>query len=139
MSELEVLVPIVREIVLQNRKINIKPFKFMQFPLVGKLIQSIREKFDLDDVKMHEGEDGKLEFDIDFIKLISVCGDEVENLCIIGSGENAEFIENLDGDEGILLLLTIFEVNKDFFSQKILPTFKKFVDRLAMAKVAGAS
>lgn len=138
MTELEVLAPIARELTLQNIKVTITPFKFTQFTLVGKFLQQIRSKIGDIDMEVVNDASGNPTLKIDFIKLIAECGEEIKGLCVLASGKDAAFIDTLDADEGIVLLATIFEVNKDFFSQKISPQLEKIVARLAMTRVAGA-
>ena len=138
MTELEVLTPVAKELVLQNTKVTIRPFKFTQFFMVGKFLQQIRAK--IGDINMEVVTDtsGVPVLKIDFIKLIAECGEEMKGLCILSSEKDATFIDSLDADEGIVLLATIFEVNKDFFFQKILPQFDKIIKKIAMERVAGA-
>jgi hypothetical protein len=137
MSDLEILTPTATEIVLQGETISVKQFKFMQFSKVAKIVQKMKVKLGDLDVKIETDTEGNKSLDLDYIKLVAECGDEIKDLCILVTGKDSAFIDTIEGDEGIALLTTIFEVNMDFFSQKILPMVLQVIQRISNRTMSG--
>jgi hypothetical protein len=62
-------------------------------------------------------------------RLIGEGGDGVLDLMVIGSKKPREWVENLEMDEGVELLTSIFEVNADFFIQRVLPLVNQKMEK----------
>jgi hypothetical protein len=137
MSDLDTLVPINRTIILQGETLVIEQFRFTQFSKVAKIVQRVKKNVGDFDVKIDTDEDGNKSLDMDYLKLIAECEEEIVELCILATNKDRNFIDKLEGDEGIALLTLIFEVNMDFFSQRILPQLLLAIQRVSKQTMGG--
>lgn len=113
-TQLEVLFPQGKTLIIQGKELTIKPFKLGQLPKVFKTIEPIAGLF------MNMTKEGTNPIVL-FSNLISDGGDNIIDLIVIGSGESKEWVTELETEEGIDLLMAIVEVNYGFFTLKILP------------------
>lgn len=112
-QELSLLLPTGKEISIAGANLTIKPFKFGELPKVFKAIEPITGKLGA----LLSGKP-----DVSAIaSLLGGGGDSIIDLMVIGSKQSREWIEGLEMDEGVEVLTTIFEVNADFFTRKVLP------------------
>lgn len=113
-TELAQLFPTGKEIRINDENLTIKPFKFGELPRVFKAIEPLTASLS----KMFV----EKQVDINSIaQMIAEGGDSVIDLMVVGSKKPREWVAELEMDGGVDLLITIIEVNADFFIQKVLP------------------
>lgn len=144
-NELEILFP-HNPITLNGEKFNIQPFKFGKWPEVikkaTKIVTIIIETY------QNYGE-AALEITVDpesnkfklspealqlVLKLLTTGGEEVLDILAISIDRPRQWVNDLDGDEGVQLLAGTYLVNRDFFSERVLPQFLKMSERLLKVK-----
>lgn len=133
-DELNILFP-VNEMDLAGEKINLRPFVF------GKWTEVIKKSADIVKIVLDAiNKDGEAVLDVsltkeDFkvspqayellFKLINEGGENIYDILAISARKTREWVNNLEGEDGINLLIGTFAVNKDFFSKRVLPLFPK--------------
>lgn len=140
-SELEILFP-NNEIELAGEKMNLRPFVFGKWPIVISKAAGIISIV-LDAVHEHGEEvlDVSLKkdnfrvspqaYDL-FFKLIDQGGDNLYDILAISARKDREWVDNLEGEDGVNLLIGTFLINKDFFLNRVIPMFqglKKTVEK----------
>lgn len=117
-DDLDVLEPAGSSIRYRGEQLDIRPLTIGQLP---KLVRTARPVLDavlaLDDVP--DTESGELVTLL--LDLIEKHSDQVFLAAAICTGKDAEWIEGGDIDEFAQLALKVFEVNRDFFAQKLEP------------------
>ena len=68
--------------------------------------------------------------DPDWLELLSRHGDALITALAVASRQPAEWVEALAVDDAIRLAATLFEVNADFFVQRVMPTIQHTAARL---------
>lgn len=106
-KELEILFPL-RIFHTKQGQVEVKPFKFKHFIFVLEIARGYAELFD---------------GSVDFIKFLLDHGEkglkDLATLTEFSTGKDRAFLDELSGDEAIDLFFKVFEVNADFFVQKI--------------------
>lgn len=118
-SELEILFPQGIDVNLKNEVINIKPFKLGQLPAVMKVMQKVANPIQ-QSMLTNVSQDANF-----LLSLIADFGDELIKLIALIIKKPIEFVEDLDQDETVILLKSIIEVNKDFFSKRVTPLIQQ--------------
>jgi hypothetical protein len=117
-SELTKLTGEVREVTVAGEVFKIKPFKIGQLGKVMNLVSTLTAFAD---------EDGEIKLLDAFTK----GSESVLSICTIATGKPREWFDDVDVDEGLGLVLAIYEVNRDFFAQRVQPILEKSVPSLA--------
>jgi len=127
-GDLQVLFP-NREITLNGETIEIKPFPFGKIPKVIKqashLIQIVMS---LPEGLITEEGDINLEDPATAIVLASMMehgGGVIFEILAIAANKPLVWVEELQPDEGILLLVKVWEINKDFFTKRLGPMLQQ--------------
>lgn len=113
-NELNLLFPAGKQISIRDENLTIKPFKFGELPKVFKCIEPLTASM----AKMVADRNTSPQA---IAMLLSEGGDSVLDLMVIGAKKDRTWIDDLEIDEGVEVLTSIFEVNADFFIQKVLP------------------
>jgi hypothetical protein len=117
-SDLNVMIPLVQSLHVGGMDIPIRQIKLGSLPAVLRAVQPVahliteREKLDIPSIFM-------------------LYADECLTLISVLSGQPRAWVDQLETDEGITLFAALFEVNLDFFIQKVLPTVEGAVKQLA--------
>jgi hypothetical protein len=117
-SDLNAMIPLVPTLHVGGMDIPIRQIKLGQLPAVLRAVQPVahliteREKLDIPSIFM-------------------LYADECLTLISVLSGQPRAWVDQLETDEGITLFAALFEVNLDFFIQKVLPTVEGAVKQLA--------
>jgi hypothetical protein len=117
-SDLNVMIPLVQTLHVGGMDIPIRQIKLGSLPAVLRAVQPVahliteREKLDIPSIFM-------------------LYADECLTLISVLSGQPRAWVDQLETDEGITLFAALFEVNLDFFIQKVLPTVEGAVKQLA--------
>ncbi|MGA1256115.1 MAG: DUF6631 family protein [Candidatus Nanopelagicaceae bacterium] len=126
-DDLKVLAP--QEIVsTKSGDVVVKPFKFTQFPRVIEILSGFSSTVNLDNLEAG-----------DIVNLLMKNqGQDLFELMCMASGQSQEWLDQLEADEGIELLMKVVEQNMDFFNKKLIPTIARFSERVASVATDGA-
>lgn len=106
-----------------NRTIGIRKCRVKDLRLVSRAISILAAELGIDTT-------GKLNVDIRdasvILKLISNCADQVYLVCASLSSLDNEDFEDLDIDDGVAIATKVYEVNRDFFVEKVYPMIAPF-------------
>ena len=118
-NEVSLLFPQGKELVLKNEKIVLKPFGFGKFPAVLRLMKGFRPP-----------EEGTVANSWNIAQMIADNADAVMELAVLATGKPKAWFDDLDMDDGVVLLKTIVEVNADFFVKRLQPRTMEAIDQL---------
>ena len=94
----------------------VKPFKFTQFPRVIEILSGFSSSINIDNLEAG-----------DIVNLLMRNqGEDLFELLCMASGKDKEWLDELEADEGIELLMKVVEQNMDFFNKKLIPSIAKF-------------
>lgn len=113
-NELTALFPTGKQISICGENLTIKPFKFGELPKVFKAIEPITGT--LGSLLQSRSPDITV-----IANLISEGGESIMDLMCIAAKVPRSKLDEMEMDDGVELLVSIFEVNADFFIQKVLP------------------
>lgn len=119
-KELEILFP-EREFKCSLGTIQVSPFKFGQFPQVVQIANKYVDAFESDNAIQNILAQG------------SEALDDLAVLVYFSTALSRERLDELLGDEALDLIFKVFEVNADFFIQKIRVGSQKIVERIMKA------
>jgi len=132
-DELNVLFPVNFD-VIGGEKINLRPFMFGKWPeviaksvgLVKSFMQVLNENGEevLDIDISAEGLSAKTKLFSLVTDLITQGGDDIYNILAISARKDRAWVDELEGEDGIKLLLGTIQVNKDFFIERVVPMLK---------------
>lgn len=120
---LNLLFPKGKEVTISNEVVTVKPFMFGQLPDAIKLLHPVITCVAEKGLIVVDNK-GILNIAPTWPLLITgimaEIGEDVLALCCFVIKRPREFFNNVEMDEGALLLLTIFMVNADFFKARII-------------------
>lgn len=119
MSELEILFPQGKEVILKEKVFTIKPFTLGQIPKVMQFMQKVAVP------AQAAVYSGKAQDAATLMAIFAEAGEDIIKLVSAIIKEPVEFVTELEMDESVELIQAIIEVNKDFFSKKVAPILKK--------------
>jgi hypothetical protein len=123
-DQLEVLFPRNIQVEVNDEQINLTPFKFGQ---INKVVKVATPMFGLlktqVDLSKTEGEVGAQIMEL----VVTNGGDALSEVIQIATNKSKQWVDELDNDKVIELLVGIVEVNKDFFTKKVLPLIQKYL------------
>ena len=129
-QEFKVLSPENEVTLSTGETISIKPFTFGQLPkaigLAGGLNSLIQNAFSDKESP-------------DLVSLVRDGGEELIALVAFGIKKPREWFDDLATDDGVLLTTQFLEVNMDFFVQKVMPQFKKGMEKFKRLQTASQS
>ncbi|SFM13025.1 hypothetical protein [Nitrosomonas communis] len=115
------LPPVATSIVINDETIDITPIKIGELPAFSRAVQPIV---------------AHLSASPDWLALVAEHGEPLINALTIATRRSREWIAGLELDDAIKLASTVFEVNADFFIQRLLPSVTEAAARLE-ARMAG--
>lgn len=126
-DDLKILAP--QEVVsTKSGDVVVKPFKFTQFPRVIEILSGFSSAVTLDNLEAG-----------DIVNLLMRNqGEDLFELMCMASGQNKEWLDQLEADEGIELLMKVVEQNMDFFNKKLIPTIARFSETVISVATDGA-
>lgn len=121
--DLNTLIPTIKTVTVKKDQegaeaIKITPFRFSQFAEVSKYIVLIRANTD---------ESG----DLDMLKLVADHGKEIGDIIRVATGKPTEWVGDLELTDALELAVAILEVNRDFFSQRLVPRLRELAAKLS--------
>jgi len=128
--DLKILLPEQEITVNETEVLTIKPFTFGKLPKVIKQAGAIINMFSSLPVSVFD-EEGELKLDDPAVLIILTThmadgGENLIDILCLGTGKSKEWVEDLSAGDGILLLMKVWEINKDFFTRQLLPKLQKF-------------
>lgn len=116
-KELTTLVPQQTLTFQAAGEVTVKPFRFTQFPRVIEILGSFTASISsLDNLQAS-----------DIVRMLTKNdGDEVFQLLCMATGKDRAWLDQLEADEGLELMMIVVEQNMDFFNQKVIPAITKF-------------
>lgn len=126
MSDLEVLFP-VRQVRAGGELLDLKPFTFGQIQRAAKLLQPVAAAVQTAGIFSARNEAGDIQFrlapdwPLHIVELLAAGGGDLVAFVAFASGKPRDWVEAMAIDEGVVLTKAIFELNADFFAQRVLP------------------
>ena len=111
-----VLPPVPVDIRVAEQTIALTPLVLGELPAFAKAIQPFTSD---------------LAIEPDWLRLLGSHGEAMIDAMAIASRQPREWIAGLALDEAILLAQTLFEVNADFFIQRVVPKLGEAVNRIS--------
>ena len=106
----------------------VKPFKFTQFPRVIEILSGFSSSVNVDNLEAG-----------DIVNLLMRNqGEDLFELMCMASGKDKEWLDELEADEGIEILMKVVEQNMDFFNKKLIPSITRFSQTVTSAATDGA-
>ncbi|AJQ26918.1 hypothetical protein [Pelosinus fermentans] len=130
-----------------GEKINLRPFVFGKWPEVIAKSVSIVKTFLK--VLSERGEetldinlsDAGIEASADLFTVVSEIvmegGEELYDILAISARKDRAWVNELEGEDGIKLLIGTIAVNKDFFTKKVAPMLKTVMKSRKTAELPG--
>lgn len=116
-----VLPPVPIEIRVAAQTIALTPLVLGELPAFAKAVQPFT---------------ADLAIEPDWLRLLGSHGDSMIEAMAIASRQSREWIAGLALDEAIFLAQSLFEVNADFFIQRVVPKLGEAVSRIG-SQLAG--
>lgn len=112
---LAVLPPVPVEIRVADQTITLTPLVLGELPAFAKAIQPFT---------------ADLAIEPDWLRILGGHGDSMIEAMAISSRQSREWIAGLALDEAVCLAQALFEVNADFFIQRVVPKLGEAVSRI---------
>lgn len=109
------LPPVATSIVINDETIDITPIKMGELPALTRAVQPLASH---------------LSASPDWLALIAEHGNALIDALAIATRRPREWVATLELDDAIRLASTVFEVNADFFIQRLLPSVTEAAARL---------
>lgn len=133
-SDLATLIPTTAKVIIRNQtgqeEFEITPFKWGQFCDVIKHIDEIRRGII---GTLNVSAEGSLD-NFSLLSIVATHGDAVGEVIALALGKDVDFVSKLAVDDVVRIAAAVFEVNKDFFSQSLLPAMQDAMKRLTKKK-----
>lgn len=112
-AELERLSANPRELSVGGETIQVRPLRFLELIRALKYLTPILEV--VDKVDMSSNDLGEVS------KLLEVAPEAMLKIAGLSTGKEEQWFDRLEADEGLDVFIAVFEVNKDFFVQRLGP------------------
>nr|WP_281720095.1 DUF6631 family protein [Nitrosomonas nitrosa] len=109
------LPPVATSIEVNDETIDITPIKMGELPALSRAVQPLA---------------AHLSASPNWLALIAQHGDALIEVLVIAVRRPREWVATLELDDAIKLASTVFEVNTDFFIQRLLPSITEAAARL---------
>lgn len=123
MSELEVLFPNGVQVSLKGETFQIKPFTLGQLPVVMSLMKSAAGPTQKALLGLNPG-DGAI-----LMSILAEVGTELNTLIAKVLKKDLQWVEEIEMDEAVQLIIALIDVNKDFFSKKVTPLISQRIQK----------
>lgn len=118
LDELEVMFPSTVDFEVKGEIITVREFKFGELPLITKLLKRAAPMF------INAKAAGETDVPGIILAIIAECGDDLIELLAANIKKPRAFIEDLDNDVGLNMMLRMIEVNVNFFTTRVVPNLK---------------
>ena len=110
------LPPVPVTLVIGGERLELTPIKVGEVPAFAKAVQPVALS---------------LSASPDWLALLAEHGEAVIEAVAIASRRPAEWVRDLELDEAVRLAEAVFEVNADFFIQRVLPSLTEAATRVS--------
>jgi hypothetical protein len=110
------LPPVPVTLVIGGERLELTPIKVGEVPAFAKAVQPVALS---------------LSASPDWLALLAEHGEAVIEAVAIASRRPAEWVRDLELDEAVRLAEAVFEVNADFFIQRVLPSLTEAATRIS--------
>ena len=120
------LPPVPVTLVIGGERLDLTPLKVGDVPAFARAIQPAA---------------ASLSASPDWLELLALHGEAVIDAVAITSRRPLEWVTNLEIDDAVRLAEAVFEVNADFFIQRVLPSLTEAATRVSQtlrARIPGA-
>ena len=120
------LPPVPVTLVIGGERLELTPLKVGDVPAFARAVQSVA---------------ASLSASPDWLALLAEHGEAVIDAVAIASRRPPEWVTNLALDDAVRLAEAVFEVNADFFIQRVLPSLTEAATRVSQtlrARIPGA-
>ena len=121
------LPPVPVTLVIGGERLELTPLKVGDVPAFARAIQPAAVS---------------LSASPDWLKLLALHGEAVVEAVAIASRRPPEWVRDLEIDDAVRLAESVFEVNADFFIQRVLPSLTEAATRVSQtlgARIPGAT
>ena len=115
MNDLNTLIPESITLELGGESLSISPLRVRELPAMLKAIGPFA---------------AQLNTEPDWLLMFSEHSESLLDALSIASRQSREWVDNLAIDEALTLAATVFEVNTDFFVQRVAPNLAVLTDKL---------
>ena len=120
------LPPVPVTLVIGGERLDLTPLKVGDVPAFARAVQPVA---------------ASLSVSPDWLALLAEHGEAVIDAIAIASRRPPEWVTNLEIDDAVRLAEAVFEVNADFFIQRVLPSLTEAATRVSQtlgARIPGA-
>lgn len=120
------LPPVPVTIVIGGERLDLTPLRVGDVPAFARVVQPVA---------------ASLSASPDWLALLAEHGEAVIDAVAIASRRPSEWVTNLEIDDAVRLAEAVFEVNADFFIQRVLPSLTEAATRVSQtlgARIPGA-
>lgn len=120
------LPPVPVTLVIGGERLDLTPLKVGDVPAFARAVQPVA---------------ASLSASPDWLALLAEHGEAVIDAIAIASRRPPEWVTNLEIDDAVRLAEAVFEVNADFFIQRVLPSLTEAATRVSQtlgARIPGA-
>ena len=120
------LPPVPVTLVIGGERLDLTPLKVGDVPAFARAVQPVA---------------ASLSASPDWLALLAEHGEAVIDAVAIASRRPSEWVTNLEIDDAVRLAEAVFEVNADFFIQRVLPSLTEAATRVSQtlgARIPGA-
>lgn len=132
MSDLDVLYPQGKEVMVSGEVLVIKPFAFGMLPKVSKHLSPILKNLSASGlIGFLYGDNGEAtmrvaaDWPLRILDIMSDGGEDLVTLTALLVNKPREWMDTIPLDEGVALITTLIEVNADLFAKKVLPMIQR--------------
>ena len=115
MDEINILVPETLELDIAGEHIEVTPLRLGEFPTMLKAVRPFA---------------AQLEAAPDWLSLLAEHGEALLDSLSIACRRPREWVDGLALDEALKLAAAVFEVNADFFVQRVAPNVTELAERI---------
>ena len=120
-ADLQVLAPLTSDVTVGGEHLTLTPIVLGELPVLIKAVQPFAQQ---------------LQGKPDWLALLCQHSDAILRALSIASRRPREWIDALSIDDALSLAAAVFEVNADFFIERLVPTLQALAPRMA-ARWAG--
>ena len=121
------LPPVPVTLVIGGERLELTPLRVGDVPAFARAVQPVA---------------ASLSASPDWLKLLALHGEAVVEAVAIASRRPPEWVRDLEIDDAVRLAEAVFEVNADFFIQRVLPSLTEAATRVSQtlgARIPGAT
>ncbi len=115
MDEMNILIPETLELDIAGERIEITPLRLGEFPAMLKAVRPFA---------------AQLEADPDWLSLLAEHGEALLDSLAVTCRRPRDWVDGLALDEALTLAASVFEVNADFFVQRVAPNVTELAERI---------